>query len=398
MTDMLAADVFSPEFEVDPYPVYTRLRQEGPVHRVTLPDGTPAWLITRYADARQALADQRLRKSPAAQLATMQWLPQDLANAIGMHMLNADPPDHTRLRRLVSAAFTVRRIQALRPRIERIADDLLDAMAGRDEVDLLDEFAFPLPIQVICELLGVPPADRNSFRAWSNTIVAGATARAELPTAAAGLVGYLRELIEVKRAEPADDLLSALIAVRDTGDRLSQDELTSMGFLLLIAGHETTVTLLGNAVHALCRHPEQLDRLRADPALLPAAVEEFLRYESPVETSTFRLASEPVRIGEVTIPAGDIVLVGLLAANRDDSRFPTADRLDFDRTDNLHLAFGHGIHHCLGAPLARLEAEVALGRLLPRFPALRLAVPSDELAWRPGSLIRGLCTLPVRLC
>jgi cytochrome P450 len=395
VSDMLAVEVFSPEFEADPYPVYAQLRQEGPVRRVAMPDGLPVWLITRYPDARQALADQRLVKGPAAALGTLAELSPALVAATGQHMLNADPPDHTRLRRLVSAAFTVRRIEALRPRIEQIADELLDGLAGRDEVELLDEFAFPLPIQVICELLGVPVADRNSFRAWTNTIIAGLAARAELPAAMAGLANYMRDLIEAKRAEPADDLLSALVGA--SGDRLSDDEVTSMGFLLLIAGHETTVTLLGNAVLALCNHPDQRERLRADPALLPAAIEEILRYESPVETSTFRVAAEPVQIGDTTIPAGDLVLIGLLSANRDDTRFPAAERLDLTRPDNLHLAFGHGIHHCLGAPLARLEARVALGRLLSRYPDLRLAVPSQELSWKPGSLIRGLSTLPVRL-
>jgi cytochrome P450 len=397
VAEMTRVEVFSPEFETDPYPVYTELRREGPVREVTMPGGVPAWLITRYADARRALADQRLAKAPAARIAGMTELPRELADATGRHMLNVDPPDHTRLRRLVSAAFTVRRIEALRPRIEQIADELLDAMDEQDEVELLDAYAFPLPIQVICELLGVPLADRDSFRAWSNTIVAGQSARAELPAAMAGLVGYLRDLIVAKQATPADDLLSALIAASSEHDRLTEDELTSMGFLLLVAGHETTVTLLGNAVLALLNHPDQLDRLRGDPALLPASIEEFLRYESPVEISTFRVATEPVEIGGTTIPAGAVVLVGLLSGNRDETRFPAADQLDLTRADNLHLAFGHGIHHCLGAPLARLEAQVGLGRLLPRYPALRLAVPSHELSWRPGTLIRGLTTLPVRL-
>jgi cytochrome P450 len=316
---------------------------------------------------------------------------------MGQHMLNVDPPDHTRLRRLVSAAFTVRRIEALRPRIEQITDELLDAMAEQDVLDLIDAFAFPLPIQVICELLGVPVADRDSFRAWTNAIIGGVSARDELPAAAEGLVRYLRDLVRAKRAAPADDLLSALVGVRADRDQLTEDELTSMGFLLLIAGHETTVNLIGNAVYALLNHPDQLARLRAEPALLPAAIEEFLRYESPVETSTFRIATEPVEIAGQVIPAGHTVLIGLLSANHDDTRFPDPDRLDVTRQDYPHLAFGHGIHHCLGAPLARLEAKVALGRLLPRHPAIRLAVPSHEVTWKPGTLIRGLTTLPVHL-
>jgi cytochrome P450 len=397
VADQALADVFSQEFEANPHPVYAQLRRHSPVQRVTLPGGVPVWLITRYEDARRALTDPRLVKEPVSDIGALADMPAWVLAGMGRHMLNADPPDHTRLRRLVSAAFTVRRMEALRPRIQQLSDDLLDGLAGSDEVDLLDAFAFPLPIQVICELLGVPVADRDSFRAWTNVIIAGASALDQLPAAAEGLVGYLRDLITAKRAAPADDLLSALIAVRDKHDRLSEDELTSMAFLLLVAGHETTVTLLGNAVFTLLQNPEQLDRLRAEPALLPAAVEEFLRYESPVETSTLRLTTEPVQFGDQTIPAGRIVLVGLLSANRDGTRFPDADRLDVTRPDNPHVAFGHGIHYCLGAPLARLEAQIALGGLLSRYPALRLAVPAHELTWKPGTLIRGLTTLPVRL-
>jgi cytochrome P450 len=397
VSDLTHAQVFSPEFEADPHPVYAELRRESPVRLVTMPGGLPAWLVTRYADARQALADPRLAKAPAARIGGLTELPDWVVNGMGQHMLNVDAPDHTRLRRLVSAAFTVRRIEALRPRIEQITDELLDAMAGQDVLDLIDAFAFPLPIQVICELLGVPVADRDSFRAWTNAIIGGLAARDELPAAAEGLVRYLRDLVRAKRAAPADDLLSALVGVRADRDQLTEDELTSMGFLLLIAGHETTVNLISNAVYALLNHPDQLAGLRAEPALLPAAIEEFLRYESPVETSTFRVATEPVEIAGQLIPAGHVVLIGLLSANHDDTRFPDPDRLDVTREDNPHLAFGHGLHHCLGAPLARLEAQIALGRLLPRYPAIRLAVPSHEVTWKPGTLIRGLTTLPVHL-
>jgi cytochrome P450 len=309
-------------------------------------------------------------------------------------MLAADPPDHTRLRRLVSAAFTVRRVEALRPRIEEITDDLLDAMAGRDRVDLIDAFAFPLPIQVICELLGIPAGDRDAFRDWSNVIVAGAQSGDRLPGAIQQMVTYIRELIADRRASGGDDLLAGLIGVRDEQDRLSEDELTSMAFLLLIAGHETTVNLIGNGTFLLLDQRERWERLRADPALLPAAIEEFLRYEGPVETATFRVAAEDLEIGGAAVSAGEPVLVSLLSANRDD-HFPDADDLRLDRAQNPHLAFGHGIHYCLGAPLARLEAQVAFGRLMDRYPGLTLAVPAQELSWRPGLLMRGLQSLPV---
>jgi cytochrome P450 len=241
----------------------------------------------------------------------------------------------------------------------------------------------------------VPVADRDSFRTWSNTIVAGSANRERLPGAMQAMVAYIRRLIAERRAHPGDDLLSGLIGVRDEQDRLSEDELSSMVFLLLIAGHETTVNLIGNGAYLLLGRRERWDRLRAEPALLPGAIEEFLRFEGPVETATFRVATEDLVIGGTTVKAGDPVLVALLAADRDEGRFPDSDELRLDRAQNPHLAFGHGIHSCLGAPLARLEAQVAFGKLLARFPRLRLAVPAEELTWRPGVLMRGLQSLPV---
>ena len=397
MTQDVQEDFADPAFQADPHPVYARWRRDTPVRRVRLPNGVTAWLVTRYDDARQALTDPRLSKARPVGQATESALPPPIGAAVSRHMLSADPPDHTRLRRLVSGAFTARRIEALRPRIEEITDDLLAAMAGQDQVDLIDAFAFPLPIQVICELLGVPAADRDSFRTWSNTIVAGSLARDRLPGAMQAMVAYIRDLIAERRAHPGDDLLSGLIGVRDDQDRLSEDELSSMVFLLLIAGHETTVNLIGNGTYLLLDKRERWDRLRADPALLPSAIEEFLRFEGPVETATFRVAVEDLELGGTTIRAGDPVLVALLAADRDEQRFPDADEVRLDRGQNPHLAFGHGIHYCLGAPLARLEAQVAFGGLLSRFPDLRLAVPVGSLTWRPGLLLRGLERLPVRL-
>jgi cytochrome P450 len=394
MTEDVRDDLADLAFHDDPHPFYARWRQTGPVRPVVLPGGFGGWLVTSYEDARQALTDPRLSQAIQPPPQVNDPISADIGAAVGHHMLAVDPPDHTRLRRLVTAAFTARRIEALRPRIEQITDELLDAMAGREQVDLIDALAFPLPIQVICELLGIPSQDRDSFRSWSNTLVGGEALRVQLPAAMAALVSYVRALIADRRQHPGDDLLSGLIAVRDQADRLSEDELSSMVFLLLIAGHETTVNLIGNGCYLLLSHRERWEQLRADPALLPAAIEEFLRYESPVETTTFRITTQAMQIGGVSVPAGEIVVVSLLSANRDEKRFPDAAELRLDRPHNPHMAFGHGIHYCLGAPLARLEAKVAFGKLLARFPGLRLA--TDEApGWRPGLLLRGHQALPV---
>jgi len=354
--------------------------------------------VTRYADARQVLTDPRFTKVAPVQHALQPpgatALPDQ--RLLSEHMLGVDPPAHTRLRRLVNKVFTAGRIEALRPRIREIADDLLDGFAGKGEVDLVAEYAFPLPITVICELLGVPMDDRDSFRDWSNTVVSGMASGGDNHQAVQSLATYIVDLIAVKRGDLGDDLLSQLIAVTDGGDRLSERELVSMVFLLLIAGHETTVNLIANGAYLLLTHPEELRRVTADPGLIPGAVEEFLRYESPVETTTPRFTSEPVEIGGVTIPAGEVVLVSLSSVNRDEARFADPARFDIDRRDTPHLAFGHGIHFCLGAPLARLEGQVAFEQMLSRLPDLALAVPAGDLAWRPGLLIRGLVDLPVR--
>jgi cytochrome P450 len=395
MTQDVHDDLADPRFQANPHPVYARWREQAPVCRVRLPSGLDAWLITRYDDARRALSDPRLSKAIPVQPPGVSSASPRISGPVSQHMLSADPPDHTRLRRLVSAAFTARRVEALRPRIEEITDELLDAIDGRDQVDLIDTFAFPLPIQVICELLGIPVADRDSFRAWSNIIVTGSQAAEQLPGAMQAMVAYIRALIADRRAHGGDDLLAGLIEVRDQADRLTEDELTSMVFLLLIAGHETTVNLIGNGSFLLLSRPERWAQLRADPTLLPTAIEEFLRYEAPVEMATFRVAAEDLEIGGQRIAAGEPVLVVLLSANHDD-RFPHPEEVDLGRAQNPHLAFGHGIHYCLGAPLARLEAQIAFGKLMTRFPGLRLAVPADELSWRPGLLLRGLHQLPVR--
>ncbi|MFC8708788.1 cytochrome P450 [Streptomyces sp. NPDC057197] len=392
MADVIDLAEYGEGFRTDPHTVYAELRALGPVHRVRLPppERYDTWLVVGHEEARAALADPRLAKDVAG----LDIRPVE-EEAIGRHLLIADPPHHTRLRSLVTRAFTARRIEAMRPRIQAITDELLDAMLPLGRADLVEAFSYPLPITVICELLGVPEMDRTAFRDMSNEFVA--------PTSEEGFLGsvgrlgaYLTELIEDKRvAGPADDLLSALIrTTAEDGDRLSPGELRGMAFLLLIAGHETTVNLITNTVHTLLRHPAQLAEVRADPALVDAAVEETLRYEGPVENATFRYAARPLEIGGTAIAQGDPVLIGLAAAGRDGARYPAADRFDPHRDTRGHLAFGHGIHYCLGAPLARLEARTALHTLLRRAPALALDGPPGE--WLPGMLIRGTRSLPVR--
>ncbi len=379
---------------------FSELAARGPVQRVVLFTGVPAWVVTGYAEARELLAHPAVVKTVGGP--HMDVMPADLNAAMNTHLLSTNPPDHTRLRRLVTAAFTVRRVEALAPRVQEIADDLLDAMAAAGEggrpVDLVDGFGFPLPITVITELLGIPPGDRAAFRRWSSIAVNGAVHPPDVYVdAARNIVGYVQELITAKRADPGDDLLSALIAVHEDGDRLSRDELTSMVFLLLVAGHETTVNLVVSGTYALLRHPDQLALLRAEPERLPAAVEELLRYDGPLQVTVPSVAAAPIEVGGVTIPAGEVVLPALLAANRDPARFPEPDRLDITRPSNSHIAFGHGLHHCLGAPLARLEGRIALGALLARFPGLRLADPATEPARNPGLILNGLVGLPVVL-
>jgi len=384
----LGADYFQ-----DPHSVHARLRAQRPVSAVVMPGGWPAWLVAGYAEARAALADPRLRKT------TPDWQPDPMFAALERHMLNSDPPDHERLRRLVNKAFTARRVERLRPRITSITAELLDAMPTQGEVDLLASFAFPLPITVICELLGIPVADRDDFRRWSATTLSDTATAEQVQADAAAMISYFRALLTVKRQQPADDLLSALISVRDSGDSLREDELLSMMFLLLMAGHETTVNLIASGTLALLLNAGELSRLRADPSLLDGAVEELLRSVSPVNHATFRFAAEPVEIGGAHISPGEVIVIALSSANRDPSRYadPDPDQLDLGRDSSGHLAFGHGIHYCLGAPLARLEAEIAFGALLQRFGSIRLAVPAESLRWRPSTLIHGLEALPVRL-
>lgn len=390
---------FDQDFVQDPHARNARMRAEAPAQRVVTEDGMAVWLITRYEQARFALSDPRFSKDfTKAGTLLEEKLPPGADKrefALASHMLNMDPPDHTRLRKLVVKAFTARRIENLRPRIEEITARLLDDMAKQSEVDLLDAFAFPLPIQVICELLGVDESHQGDFRKWTNAMLSREDPEAS-HAAVMNMAGYLIELVADKRQRPADDLLSALIEVSEDEDRLSEAELLGMVFLLLVAGHETTVNLIGNCVLALLRNPEQLAALRADPELIPSAVEEALRYDGPVNLATLRYTTEAVQLDDVEIPAGEVVHVSLTSANRDGERFAEPDEFDIGRSTTGHLAFGHGIHFCVGAPLARMEGQIALRALLERFPKLAAAWSTEQPRWRFSTLIRGLETLPVR--
>lgn len=389
----------------DPFPLFAEVRDLGPVHPVTLADGHHAWLIVGYDEAKRALNDPRLSKDMHAALAAegavvAEGLP---GPSFARHMLTVDPPDHTRLRRLVSAAFTPRRVENLRPRVQTLVDDLLDAVAAAGpgaRVDLVSSFAFPLPFTVICDLLGVPEPDRPPLGRGLTEMLVPTTTDEEYARAKQSsdvVVAMLEHLVEAKQHEPDDALVSALITARDGDERLTTQELLSSLFQLIVAGHDTTASLIGNGIVALLRHPEQLAEVRADPAKLAGAVEELLRYDAPVPHSTFRFTAAPVAFGAVTIPAGEQVIISLAAANRDRHQFADPQALDVDRPPSRHLAFGYGTHFCLGAPLARIEGQLALGTLLRRFPELRLAVSDKELRWGHGDglVLRGLTALPV---
>ncbi|WP_042419714.1 cytochrome P450 family protein [Streptacidiphilus anmyonensis] len=388
-------DINSPDFLRDPYPTLARLRSNCPVQPLTDRKGRTSYLVLGYAEARQALADPRLSKDTSAFFASRPS-GRTLHPALSRTMLATDPPDHTRLRRLATSAFTTGAVARLRPAISRITSDLLDQWPVDGEVDAVETLAVPLPVTVICEMLGVPGEDRGKVRAWSLALFAAGNP-ADTDAASHELAAYLARLIDAKRTVPGDSLLDALIAARDEADRLTESELVSLAALLLMAGHETTTSFLGNALLALLDHPAELDRLRARPELLPDSLDELLRFDSPVAQATFRYTTEDVDLGGTVVPAGSPVLVSPGAANRDPLRFPEPDDLDLGRDASGHLSFGHGIHRCLGAPLARAEAEIALGQLITRFPDMRVAVPRDQLAWRPTRLVRALVTLPLTL-
>ncbi len=383
-------------FIQDPHRSYDSMRREGPARPVIMWGGVRVWMVTRYEEARALLADPRVKKDgPTATTLFPPGTDGSIGSILGDNMLFKDPPDHTRLRRFVAAAFTAHAVKRLRPTIVQAADELLDAIGDTGRVDLIHAYAQPLPVRVIGELLGVPPDAQDTFVSLVVPIFTS-TDVDELHVAQSGLAALLRSVIAAKRSVPRDDMLSSLVHQRDHGDRLTEQELLGTAFLLIVAGYDTTVNLIGNGVLALLKHPRQLRAVRADRALLSAAVEEILRYESPVNTATVRFTAEPVRLGDSVIPAGELVLIALLGANHDERRFPDPHRFDIFRADNRHLAFGHGIHHCVGAPLARMEGEIALDRLLSRYHQIQLAATKPP-EYRMSTLMRGLQSLPVTL-
>lgn len=393
--------LWSPEVRRNPQPIYKRMRETDPIWAGIGPvSGRTFWFFTRYHDVQAALKDPRFGKDvtrlppQSRQQHVGANDPDPVFEVVSRHMLNLDPPDHTRLRALVHKAFTPKMINDLQPRIRQIADDLLDGMTQSRKANLIDAFAFPLPITVIAEMLGIPAADREKFRLWTNNLLFGPS-EAEARTSALEFGVYMNALIDERRDHPRADILSNLVHAEEEGDRLNRMELLSMLFLLLVAGHETTVNLIGNGTLALLTHPDQFDLLKANPDLMPSAIEEMLRYNGPVETSTERYALEDVDWDGHHIKAGDVIVPVLMAANHDPAVFPEPKRFDITRSPNPHLAFGFGIHFCLGAPLARLEGAIALDALIRRVPSLRLDAEIDSLQWSDNLLIHGLRALPV---
>ncbi len=388
---------FLPEFHADPYPFYRRLREQDPVHQTPM----GFWVLTRYEDCVAVLRDQRFGREEFQQMLSAVYGDDTEKPALPRSMLFRDPPDHTRLRGLVSKAFTPRTIEVMRDHIQEIVDRLLGRALAQGGMDVMEDLAYPLPVTVICEMLGVPVGDHASIRGWSADIARSLDAIG-LPsdpsivgrgrTSRRALADYFRALVPERRADPRPDLLSGLLAAEEQGDKLTEPEVIAMCLLLFIAGHETTVNLIGNGLLALLRHPEQLARVQADPALVPNAIEELLRYDSPVQR-TARITTTDVELAGHPIAKGAMVVTALGAANRDPAQFADPDRLDVTRRDVRHISFGYGIHFCLGAPLARVEGQIALGTLLHRAPRLTLAEPSPE--WRESSVLRGLKRLRV---
>jgi cytochrome P450 PksS len=396
-------NIVTPQFKANPFPFLATLRADQPVYRTSLPDKvkTPVWLITRYEDVNTLLKDERFPKNRRSaltpeQISKLPWVPP-MFRPLERNMLDLDEPDHTRPRALVHKAFTPRLVERMRERVQTLADELLEGVARRGEMDLINDYALPLPMTIITEILGVPTGDRHKFHKWSKAVVSLSSPNATVKVIPSVwmFIRYLRRFFKVRRRDPQDDLASALIQAEEAGDKLSEDELLAMVFLLLIAGHETTVNLIGSGMLALLEHPDQMEKLRGEPSQIKSTVEELLRYTAPVFMSTERYAREDVTIHGVTIPRGEMTLGVLGSANRDETVFENPNALDITREPNRHLSFGQGIHFCLGAPLARLEAQIAIGTLLRRMPDLRLKVSPEHLRWRPSMILRGLDSLPV---
>ncbi|RPI31427.1 MAG: cytochrome P450 [Chloroflexota bacterium] len=393
---------FDAEFLANPYPYFEQQRERGSVVPLQKVFGRKMWLVTRYEEAVMVLKDQRFSvnwgqmfSSPIARIARRMsgFSRFDLSQS----MVGMDEPDHTRLRTLVSKAFTPRFVENLRPRIQLLADELLDRVQSQGEMDLVNDFAYPLPINVISEMLGIPQDSRDQIKIWSQMIAGASMPRWNFrpQTQMDAFADFVERLAAEKRRNPQDDLISQLVQIEESGSRLSEDELISMIMLLIFAGHETTSNLIGLGMLALFDHPDQLARLKADSSLIPMAVEEMLRFSGPVTSPAPRFAQEDVEVGGQRIRKGEIVIVALSFANRDSQQFIQADTMDIARTANRHIAFGQGIHYCLGAPLARLEGDIAFSTLLKRMPNIHLNIARDAVKWRGGMSLRGLVTLPV---
>lgn len=387
----LGDNLFTKAFIQNPFPVYAQMRDKEPIMRTLFPDGQHGWIISKYEDAVDALKDPRFVK--------------DMRNAginkdvifFKDNMLFSDPPDHKRLRGLVQKAFTPQLISGMKDRIQQIADELLAAVEGQESIHLIDDYAFPLPIIVISEMLGVPNSDRDKFRVWSNALIEFSGQDEETRNLTLEFREYLVDWIAKVRKQPGNDLISQLVISEEQGDRLREDELYNLVMLLIIAGHETTVNLIGNGILSLLQHPNQLQLLQDQPELIQQAIEEMLRYNGPVEFSTSRWVREDLEFKGVSMSRGDLVIVSLTSANRDPEQFNDPDLFDITREKSPHLAFGKGIHLCLGAPLARLEVEIAINTLLKRYPDIRLKGDASELEWRQGMIVRGVKEIPLYL-
>jgi cytochrome P450 len=398
------------DFMQNPHELLKQYREKGPVHQVVWAHGAKVWLITGYDEVRSLVNDPRVSKDghranelfarhsgAPAEPERVDSVSQRFDDELSSHLLNSDPPRHSRLRTLVSKAFTPQRVERLRPRVEEVVERLLDGFGTRNEVDLITDFAIGLPITIICDLCGIPEADRADFRELSLKLVGAGQDPDEVVQASKKMTAYAEALIDAKRAAPADDMISELVRVSDGADHLTQGELIGMIFMLSVAGHIGTTYSIAGAVANLLTHPDQLSRLLADPALLPAAVDELLRYDGPSGVGTFRFSTAEIPIAGTVIPAGEILALSWHSANRDSNHFTDADRLDLGRRPTGSLAFGHGVHYCIAVPLAKMQIEIALQRLFGRYPQLHLAVEPEQLRWNSSALLRGLVALPVLL-
>ncbi|HEY0755919.1 MAG TPA: cytochrome P450 [Ktedonobacteraceae bacterium] len=396
-------DVTNAAFKANPFPFYAQLRAEAPVFSTTIrmPMKRHAWLVTRYDDVLTVLKDARFAKNPRnamlpEQLKKQPWVPP-MFKPLEQNMLDQDAPDHTRLRALVHKAFTARLIEQMREQIQTLSNELLDAAERKGRMDLIADFALPVPLTMIGRILGIPAEDNPKFHYWTRSMLSAGTSMNFLRVIPIIMrfLGYLKKIVRERRAHPKDDLITALVQTREGSDQLSENEILAMILLLLIAGHETTVNLIGSGSLALLEHPDQWQKLRAEPASIKPAIEELLRFVCPLEMATERYTREDVTIAGTTIPRGELVLAVVGSANRDENYFVEPDSLDITRENNRHLAFGQGIHFCLGAPLARLEGQIAINTLVQRMPNLRLSVAPEQIRWRGGFILRGLEALPV---